>query len=65
MNANNKDKAAEGDRLTVVLPANLVAQIDAQVGGGFVDREEFIRAAVRHYIEYLRETQRVADVDVR
>ena len=43
-----------GDQLTVTMPATLLAQIDAHVGGGFVDRQEFIRGAVRHYVEYLQ-----------
>lgn len=41
------------DTITVALPSNIIAQIDAQVGGGFVDREDFVRSAARHYLEYL------------
>ncbi len=43
-----------GEQVTVTLPSNLLAQIDAQVGGSFVDREDFLRSAARHYIEYLQ-----------
>lgn len=41
------------DIVQVALPTNILAQIDAQVGSSFVDREDFIRAAVRRYLEYL------------
>ena len=40
------------ENVSVDVPANMLAQIDALVGGGFVDRQEFIRAAIRHYLEY-------------
>lgn len=43
------------DKITLTLPANMLAQIDAQVGSGFVDREEFIRSSVRHYLEYMQD----------
>jgi metal-responsive CopG/Arc/MetJ family transcriptional regulator len=49
------DNTFMNDQIKVTLPSNMVAQIDAQVGGGFVDREEFIRSAIRHYVEYLQE----------
>ena len=45
---------ATSAQITVTLPGNLMAQVDAQVGSNFVDRDEFIRAAVRHYIEYIQ-----------
>jgi metal-responsive CopG/Arc/MetJ family transcriptional regulator len=48
------DAAMNTDQVAVALPANMLAQIDAQVGSGFVDRQEFIRAAVRHYLEYMQ-----------
>jgi len=51
----NDDKLDNGEQLTLTLPANLMAQIDAQVGGEFTDREEFIRAAIRRYLEYLQD----------
>lgn len=47
------DDATSG-QITVNVPGNLMAQIDAQVGSNFVDRDEFIRAAIRHYIEALQ-----------
>lgn len=40
------------EAVTITLPSNLLAQIDAQIGGDFVDREDFMRAAARHYLEY-------------
>jgi len=46
------------DQLTVSLPANVIAQIDAVVGSEFTDRDDFVRAAVRHYLEYLQHVQR-------
>jgi Arc/MetJ-type ribon-helix-helix transcriptional regulator len=48
---------ANEDTFVVALPPNLVAQIDAQVGSAFVDRDDFMREAVRHYLEYVRQTQ--------
>ncbi|MBX6334604.1 ribbon-helix-helix protein, CopG family [Candidatus Saccharibacteria bacterium] len=63
MNENNQDQSisvgpVSNDQLTVSLPANLIAQIDAVVGSEFTDRDDFIRAAVRHYLEYLQHVQR-------
>lgn len=46
------------ESVTITLPTNLLAQIDAQVGGDFVDREDFIRAAARHYLEYEQSANR-------
>lgn len=54
---NQDDDSLSSDQLLVTLPANLLAQIDALVGGEFIDREDFIRAAVRRYLEYMQETQ--------
>lgn len=48
----------DSDQITIDLPSNIMAQIDAQVGVEFVDRADFIRAAVRHYLEYLQERAR-------
>jgi metal-responsive CopG/Arc/MetJ family transcriptional regulator len=48
---------AFSDNVTITLPGNLVAQIDAMVGSEFMDREDFIRFAVRRYLEHLREMQ--------
>lgn len=45
---------ATSDRITITLPGALIAQVDAQVGSNFVDRDEFVRAAVRHYVEFLQ-----------
>ena len=45
---------ATSDRITVTLPGNLLAQVDTQVGSNFMDRDEFVCAAVRHYVESLR-----------
>lgn len=42
------------DQFTVTIPGNLMTQIDAQVGAEFVDRNDFILAASRHYLDYLR-----------
>jgi metal-responsive CopG/Arc/MetJ family transcriptional regulator len=36
------------ESVTITLPSNLLAQI----GGDFIDREDFIRPAARHYLEY-------------
>lgn len=52
------------DLIQVVLPANLIAQIDAQVGSAFVDREDFIRSAVRRYLEYLQSVSHAHDEDI-
>lgn len=43
------------EKISITMPSNILAQIDAQVGGGFVDREEFIRSAVRNYLTELRD----------
>jgi metal-responsive CopG/Arc/MetJ family transcriptional regulator len=56
------DRNLDSERLTVTIPATMLAQIDAQIGGGFVDRDEFIRAATRHYLEYQREINDADDV---
>jgi len=45
---------ATSEQITINVPGNVIAQIGAQVGGDFVDRDEFIRAAVRPYIEALQ-----------
>jgi len=45
---------ATSDIITVTLLGNLLAQVDAQVGSNFMDRDEFVCAAVRHYVEFLR-----------
>ena len=52
---------ANSDIVKVVLPANLLAQIDAQVGNTFVDRQDFIRSAVRRYLEYLQSVSNAHD----
>ncbi len=49
------------DLIKVVLPTNLLAQIDAQVGSTFVDREDFTRSAVRRYLEYLQSVSNAHD----
>lgn len=46
------------EAVTITLPSNLLAQIDAQVGGDFIDREDFIRSAARHYLEYEQSVNR-------
>jgi metal-responsive CopG/Arc/MetJ family transcriptional regulator len=48
------DRNLNNQEIIVNMPGNIVAQIDAQVDNGFTDREEFVRAAARHYLEYLR-----------
>lgn len=63
MNGNDQDQPlpvgpTANDQLTVSLPANVIAQIDAVVGSEFTDRDDFMRAAVRHYLEYLQHVQR-------
>ena len=57
----NTEPDANSDLVKVVLPANLLAQIDAQVGATFVDREDFIRSAVRRYLEYLQSVSNAHD----
>lgn len=42
------------DEVMVTLPANMLAQIDAQIGGGFVDRQDFLRSAARYYLEHMQ-----------
>lgn len=62
---NNTTRIEDDDNaVTVALPANIIAQIDAQVGGAFVDRDDFIRSAVRYYLEHIRETQGVSPRDI-
>lgn len=43
------------ETVNINIPGTMLAQIDAQVGAGFVDREEFIRSATRYYLDHLRE----------
>lgn len=52
---------ATSEQVTVTVPGTLLAQIDAFVGSSFVDRDEFIRAAIRHYVEYLQASGQVSD----
>lgn len=69
MDDQDQDQAAgplANDQLTVSLPANIIAQIDAVVGSEFTDRDDFMRAAVRHYLEYLQRIQRTTQrTDIR
>lgn len=44
-----------GEQITVTLPTNVMTQIDAQVGSEFTDRDDFIRTAARHYLDYLQQ----------
>lgn len=39
------------------LPADIIQYIDQQVGEGFTSREEFIRAAVAHYMDYMKDAE--------
>jgi Arc/MetJ-type ribon-helix-helix transcriptional regulator len=64
MNTTTAGIQDSGDAIKVALPANLIAQIDAQVGGAFTDRDDFIRSAVRYYLEHIRETQGAALQDI-
>lgn len=48
---------ASDDTVTVNLPANMLAQIDAHVGAGFNDRQDFMLTAVRYYLDHLRDVQ--------
>ncbi|PLS82020.1 hypothetical protein CYG49_00065 [Candidatus Saccharibacteria bacterium] len=52
------------EQITVVIPGNLIAQIDAQVGSAFVDRADFIRSAIRDYLEHIRKSQGTAPSDI-
>lgn len=45
------------ERLTVTMPTKLVVQIDAQVGSEFIDRDDFMQAASKHYIDYLQQDE--------
>jgi metal-responsive CopG/Arc/MetJ family transcriptional regulator len=45
----------DSERVTVALPSNILAQIDAQIGSQFADRDDFMRAAARHYLDTMRE----------
>ena len=54
------DNDATSGQVSVTIPGTLLAQIDAFVGSSFVDRDEFVRAAIRHYVEYLQTTARVS-----
>lgn len=55
----------DDDQIKITLPTNLLAQIDAQVGSQYSDREDFIRSAVRRQLEYVQESQtRNPSVDV-
>ncbi|MBX4191084.1 ribbon-helix-helix domain-containing protein [Candidatus Saccharibacteria bacterium] len=59
---NNSDLNTE--KMKIIMPGNMLAQIDAQIGGGFTDREEFMRAAARHYLEYLRALNDTGDSSI-
>jgi metal-responsive CopG/Arc/MetJ family transcriptional regulator len=40
--------------LQVAVPAELVATVDELVGQQFIDREEFVREAIRRYVEHIQ-----------
>jgi metal-responsive CopG/Arc/MetJ family transcriptional regulator len=40
--------------ISVVLPVDLIAQIDALVGSGEPERDAIIRTAVRRYLDHLQ-----------
>lgn len=44
-----------GEQVKITLPTNVMTQIDAQVGSEFTDRDDFMRAAARHYLDYLQQ----------
>lgn len=64
MNEGTAQTQQNDDVVPVALPSNLLAQIDAQVGSAFVDREDFIRSAVRSYLEHIRVSQGTAPNDI-
>lgn len=64
MDQTNQAGPLSDDKVTVTLPANLLAQIDSQVGSAFVDREDFLRAAVRYYLEHIHATQSAPPSDI-
>ena len=38
----------------VSVPADLLEQIDEQLGEEFVDRKDFVRAAIRYYLAHVQ-----------
>jgi metal-responsive CopG/Arc/MetJ family transcriptional regulator len=48
---------ASDDTVSLAVPANMLAQVDAHVGAGFNDRQDFILTAIRYYLDHLRDTQ--------
>lgn len=56
-NNNGRVGPLANEQVIANLPGNVIAQIDAVVGSEFTDREDFLRAAVRHYLEYLQHIQ--------
>lgn len=64
MDGNNNLGPTASDQITVDLPANIIAQIDAVVGSEFADRQDFLRSAVRHYLEYLQHVQTTRPTDI-
>lgn len=53
MNTQRGAVATSEEQMIVKLPVSLLSQIDAYVGGYFTSREDFIRAATRHYVQKL------------
>lgn len=51
---NNTGTNLSSDQFNMTIPSNLMTQIDAQVGAEFTDRNDFMLAAARHYLDYLR-----------
>ena len=45
----------KSERVTVALPSNVLAQIDAQIGSQFADRDDFMRAAARFYLDSIQD----------
>lgn len=47
-------KVDESEGISIALPTNILAEIDAHVGSQFADRDDFMRTAARYYLEAIR-----------
>jgi len=52
------DSDTQGDLATIKLslPSSLLAQVDEATNRNYADRDEFIRDAIRRYLEHLQAT---------
>jgi Arc/MetJ-type ribon-helix-helix transcriptional regulator len=46
---------SDSKRVTVALPSHVLEQIDATIGSQFANRDDFMRAAARFYLDSMED----------